>query len=169
MLLELLFCYITQGRQKSKPPPQGFPNSTHRASPASAGPGWERGGGHMAAGLMNSRVIQGGKDLSDPHSPQCHIPMALNTARDGDLTASPGSCANTLLLFGEVFATIQSEPPTVQLEAIPSSTWGPKDPSLSPTRHRFFQFQDRQAGAVCERHRNRSSISSCSLLSRYSE
>jgi len=118
---------------------------------------------------MNSRVIQGGKDLSDPPSPQCHILMALTPSREGDLTASLGSWANTLLRFGEVFATIQSEPPPVQLEAIPSSTWGPKDPSLSPTRHRFFQLQDRQAGAVCERHRNRSSISSRSLLSRYSE
>lgn len=50
------------------------------------------------------------------HDPQCHIFIFLNTSKEGDPTASLGSCASPQSSLGEEdFPNIQPEPPLVQL------------------------------------------------------
>ena len=58
------------------------------------------------------------------HIPQCHIPMALNTSRDGDPTTSPGSCAVPHCSFCEEKSPMQNASDLqIQLTATTLSRW----------------------------------------------
>ena len=70
------------------------------------------------------------------HIPQCHIPTALSTSRDGDSTAPRAAVPLLHPSLSEVLPNIQPEPPLARLEAIASRpiavTWEQRPTPTSP-------------------------------------